>query len=90
MKFPASRLQLEVAHWKFEFSRPCKRCKVSLEFHRTPAGKLAPLETVVVDGKFLLVSHFETCPFADEFKKSAPGPASPAPVDQGDLFGGSK
>lgn len=88
MKFPATRSQLKEAGYKFEFARPCKRCAVNLEFYRTPANALAPMEALVIDGVWLMDSHFKTCPFADEFKKPAPIP--PTKAQQGDLFGGNK
>lgn len=90
MKLPATRSQIKEAGYVFEFARPCKRCGVSLEFYRTPAKALSPLEPIVVDRVWLMDSHFKTCPFANEFhKKSAPAPAPKKP-DQGDLFGGKK
>ena len=89
MNFPASREQLKAAGYRFSFARRCKRCDAALEFYDTPAGRLAPLEGVLVEGKWLMDSHFKTCPFRDEFRRAAPKAASPPePVRQGDLFGG--
>lgn len=86
MKLPATRAQLQEAGYKFEFARPCRKCGINLEFYRTPTTALAPMESTVVNKEWVMVSHFQTCQFADEFKKKAPKPAS----KQGDLFGGSK
>jgi hypothetical protein len=94
MHFPATRAQLQEAGYKFEFARPCRKCGMNLEFYRTPANALAPMEGVVVNKVWLMDSHFKTCPFRDEFKKTAAKPASrpggPAKIEQGDLFGESK
>lgn len=86
VKFPASREELKKAGYKFEFARACKRCNAHLEFYRTPAKALSPMEAVIIDGVWLMDSHFKTCPFRDEFRKSAPAIKS----TQGDLFGGDK
>lgn len=78
MSFPAKRDDLSAAGYHFEHSRPCRRCGAPLEFWRTPTHALAPLEVIVIDGEWLLGSHFATCPFAKEFRKrpedSAPRP----------------
>jgi hypothetical protein len=71
MQFPATREALKKAGYQLEFARPCKKCAKPLEFHRTPADKLMPIE---VGDDWLLYSHFETCPFAEEFRRSAPAP----------------
>lgn len=92
MTFPATREALTTAGYTFEFSRPCKRCEANLEFFKTPTGAFAPLEVVVIEGQWLMDSHFKTCPYRDEFKKPAAAveakPAGATP--QGDLFGGKR
>lgn len=87
MKFPMTREQVKEAGYKFEFARPCKRCNAHLEFYRTPNNALSPLESVIIDAVWYMDSHFKTCPFRDEFKKSA---TTPPKAEQGDLFGGNK
>ncbi len=85
IKFPATRSQVEVAGYAWQFSRPCKRCGKHLEFYRTPAGRLAPLEMTITNGNWLFISHFSTCPYAHEFRK----PAGEGPEKkQRDLFAG--
>lgn len=88
VKLPATREAIKQGGYKFEFARPCKRCGTHLEFYRTPAKALLPLEAVIVDGVWLMDSHFKTCPFRDEFKKASAAPV--AKPDQGDLFEGEK
>jgi hypothetical protein len=83
LKFPATRRQLDEAGWTFKFARACRRCHVNLEFYVTPAKKLAPLEGVIIDQTWVMVSHFLTCPFRDDFKQPKP---TPAPTKQGNLF----
>jgi hypothetical protein len=87
MKLPVSRIELQNGGYRFEFARPCKRCGAQLEFHRTPSRSLAPLETVIVAGVWLLDSHFKTCPFAIEFSRQQDARQE---SKQGDLFGGKK
>lgn len=77
MNFPADRKQLELAGYvqQKNMSRPCKRCGADLEFWTTPLGKLAPLEVIKYGSAWMLVSHFETCPYAAEFRKNRPAVA---------------
>jgi len=83
IKLPATREQLEAAGYREELSRLCKRCSRQIEFWRTPNGSLAPLEVEIVGGEWLRVSHFETCPFANEFRKATPPPQK---SKQGELW----
>jgi len=77
LKLPATLEQLKAAGWKCAYSRECKLCHTSLEFWRTAAGKLMPLEGVLVEGIWLRASHWATCVFADEFRRPAPKPVDP-------------
>ena len=70
LHLPASAEQLKSAGWRPLCSRACKLCHNPLEFWRTQNGKPMPLESVIVDGTWLLASHWATCPFADKFRKS--------------------
>lgn len=90
MKFPATRWQIKDAGYVFEYARDCKRCNAHLEFYRTPANRLSPLEAVLVNDVWLMDSHFKTCPFADEFHKKSAPTSAPKKPDQGDLFGEKK
>jgi hypothetical protein len=70
VQFPATSMRLEAAGYRLEYTRPCKRCGTLIEFWRTRAGKYAPLERQEKDPKHRRVSHFSTCPFANEFRKT--------------------
>lgn len=66
-------------------TRPCKACGRRLTFVKTPEGKIVPLDTVAPiyemragpDGEAIAVrcdqsfgvSHFATCPQANQFSK---------------------
>lgn len=69
VSLPATAVQLEAAGYLFKYTRPCRRCGVLLEFWLTPAKKWAPLERINSDREHRRLSHFSTCPFADEFRK---------------------
>jgi hypothetical protein len=77
LKFPATLKELRAAGWKWVTSRECKLCHTPLQFWRTTAGKLMPLEASIVDGAWILLSHWATCVFADKFRKPAPKPVTP-------------
>lgn len=83
IQFPATSKELEAAGYRYKYGRPCRRCGVMIEFWVTPARKWAPLERIAEerDGGKLRVSHFSTCPFANEFRRTD---------TQMDLFGGEK
>ena len=66
--FPDTVKKLDAAGYKKISGRPCKLCGVWLEFWRTPAGKMAPLE-VPKGEPDRRVSHFATCKHADKFRK---------------------
>lgn len=69
VKLPADYKALQAAGWTFQFSRQCRLCNRSLEFWRTKEKKFMPLESITVEGKWLLASHWATCPRADRFRK---------------------
>lgn len=81
MHFPCTREELRHAGYSFKHSRACKLCEAELEFWLTPKHALAPLEVLVIDGEWLMGSHFATCPFAKEFHKK-----SQKSVEQKELF----
>jgi hypothetical protein len=84
LKLPATLEELKRAGWKWVTSRECKLCHTPLQFWRTTAGKLMPLEASMAEGVWILLSHWATCVFADKFRKPAPKPV--VPEKQGDLF----
>jgi hypothetical protein len=71
--WPATRKQLYKAGYTRAFhisSRPCKRCSVRIEFWITPEKKLMPLEEHRGEKEITMLCHFNTCPHADEFRKT--------------------
>jgi hypothetical protein len=70
LQFPATRLQLQAARYRYMYFRPCKRCGVEIEFWLTPSKKWAPLERMKDDPEHRRISHFSTCPFANEFRRT--------------------
>ncbi|HXP82598.1 MAG TPA: hypothetical protein VN976_22050 [Verrucomicrobiae bacterium] len=85
MKLPATHAELIAAGWRPRSRRHCRLCNATIEFWKTLAGKIEPLELTLLEAKPVYVSHWETCPRAGEFKrpekKKAPDPES------GKLFG---
>lgn len=69
MPFPTTRDGLREAGYNLEFTRACQACGKSLDFYRTPKGKLMPIETTST------LPHFANCPKAKHFRKSKKGPA---------------
>lgn len=68
---------------KVEAERPCRGCHAEMLMVRTSAGRLMPLDkkrtqvwivnpdgTVNPEPVWGHVTHFGTCPVADQFKKS--------------------
>lgn len=84
LKLPVTLEHLQAAGWKWVMSRECRLCHAPLEFWRSPAGNLNPLEGILVDGVWLRGSHWATCVFADKFRKPEAKPV--APEKQGSLF----
>lgn len=92
---PAPRLDTSVPGWQrqAEFQRACRRCGAQLYFVRSrQTDRLIPYTDSGI-------SHFEDCPFADEFSKKTsnqpanasttpPPPPQPKPApQQAGLFG---
>lgn len=93
---PAPPIDTSYPGWQrqAEFQRPCKRCGAKLYFVRSrQTDKLIPYTESGI-------SHFEDCPYADEFSKGStatrpvnacmppPPPPKPKPApQQADLFG---
>jgi hypothetical protein len=93
---PAPRIDTSVPNWKqqAEFQRPCKKCGAPLYFVRSKqTDKHIPYTEAGI-------SHFEDCPFANDFSRSAQPansatatnlvapPPTPAKPQQDSLFGG--
>lgn len=69
MKFPATESELTAGGWRVVGSRPCRLCKMPLDFFRTLTGKMMPCEMILDGNVRKYVSHFATCPHADKFRK---------------------
>ena len=68
MPFPKTIDQLRAAGYRFEEHAPCRGCHTVIEWWRTPAGKLIPMD--VTDGG-QVQTHFATCPKASQFRKAS-------------------
>ena len=81
IEWPTTRHKLQLAGYRLQYARPCKLCAAKIEFWKTPAKKLIPLDRRPDD---TFMPHWATCPHAEEFrKKQASGAA------QRNLFGSS-
>ncbi len=67
MPFPQTEKELVLAGYRFEKLSICQGCRRDIEWWRTPAGKLMPLNLGTV------VPHWSTCLKADQFRKRKPG-----------------
>lgn len=68
MPFPKTRDEMVAQGYKFSNHGQCKACKEQLEWWETPAGKRMPFN-LMQDGSSEAVTHFRTCPNADQFRK---------------------
>ena len=71
LTWPMTRKELYVAGYARQFNippRPCKLCGIRIEFWRTPANKIMPIEENP-EHKDEMLCHFNTCPHADKFRK---------------------
>ncbi len=64
--WPTTRHKLQLAGYHMQYARPCKLCRAQIEFWKTPAKKLIPLDRRPDD---TFMPHHATCPHADEFRK---------------------
>lgn len=84
MKFPATFEELQAGGWTKCEARRCKLCGHPIDLFRTPLGKVAPMEEVLVGNVRKYVSHFATCPHAQSFRKQKP--TKPEAPKSGELF----
>lgn len=66
--WPTSRVKLQVAGYHLKYARRCRLCDALIEFWRTPAARLIPLDRRSDD---TLTPHHSTCPWADEFRQKS-------------------
>ena len=67
--WPATRQWLDDNGYQLEARRRCagRTCRTTIEFWRTPAGRLMPLNIVGNDTQFLQ-PHWETCVDQQQFR----------------------
>jgi hypothetical protein len=75
---PETRREMRKARYEFIASRKCNACPARIEFWKTTHGKTMIFDAIEGDDT-PVVSHFKTCPKADQFTKAKPGMA-PAPA----------
>jgi len=61
MPFPRNRIELEANGYKFNHSKICPSCDVSIEMWDTPKGNIMPLDFRIKDGGEVCEPHFATC-----------------------------
>lgn len=66
MALPQTIDELRAAGYKFEGDSSCRSCGADIEWWTTPRGKKMPFD----DGT--AISHFSTCPNADQHRNDAP------------------
>ena len=71
MSFPATRAALEAAGYKCKCLTRCRGCQALMEWWLTPAGKTIPMDVMKM-AESPAISHFATCPNADQFRKEQP------------------
>ena len=67
MPFPKNLDELRKAGYKFVFARACAGCGKHIEFWKTPAGRMLPMEIESFNG--IVTPHWATCPKAKDFKR---------------------
>lgn len=68
MPFPATREAMEAEGYLRGCYSRCRGCNRPMEFWRTPAGKMIPMDPMDQPDSEA-VSHFATCPNATQFRK---------------------
>ena len=69
MPYPKTRAEMEERGFiRAAFTR-CQGCGAPMEFWRTPSGKNQPMD-VMPDPESKAISHFVTCPKAQQFRKA--------------------
>ena len=69
MAFPKTFAELTQAKYKFDNHAKCRGCHKDIEWWITPTGKKMPFN-LMPDIESPAVSHFATCPDAEEFRRS--------------------
>jgi hypothetical protein len=77
MGFPATcKAMMEAGYKRSTYSR-CVACHTAMEWWLTPRGRPIPMDSMPSEDS-PAVSHFATCPNADQFRKQ-PAKAKPTP-----------
>ena len=72
MPFPKDYSELRRAGYTFSSHGVCSGCGASIEWWNTPTMSRIPMN-LMTNGTSEAVSHFATCPNAQDFKKSKAG-----------------
>lgn len=64
--WPTSRAKLQLAGYHLKYARRCRLCDALIEFWRTPANKMMPLDRRPDD---TFTPHHSTCPRVEEFRQ---------------------
>jgi hypothetical protein len=75
MAFPKTLDELREAGYKFEDDSECRSCGAAVEWWKTPRGKMMPFDHGTA------ISHFSTCPNADQHRKPEPSKITTATLD---------
>lgn len=68
MPFPRTRAEMEKSGYVRRAYTRCQGCNQSMEFWRTKEGKNLPMDPMP-DPESNAISHFSTCPKANQFRK---------------------
>lgn len=71
MSFPATLAALEAEGYKRQYYTRCRGCNAPMEWWKTPAGKMLPMEVMSAPDA-PAISHFANCPKAAQFRKAKP------------------
>jgi len=68
MAFPPTREALKTAGYRFDNHASCRGCHEEIEWWFTPKGGKMPFN-LMPTGDSPAVTHFSTCPNAEEFRR---------------------
>ena len=69
-KFPGTRHEMKRARYEFKSASHCKACQRPIEWWKTTNGKMMPFDPMLTEDS-AAVSHWGTCPQAEEFRQPA-------------------
>jgi len=68
MTFPETAIKMVIAGYERDYYGVCKGCGMAIEWWRTPNGSRIPMNSMPCHDS-PAVSHFVTCPKAEQFRK---------------------